>query len=73
VVLANKIEENAAKHLICGCSAKKNHENTFYGLCVILKMDMKNVKILLNSTLKRGTSQACLKSLIISKSYKILS
>jgi hypothetical protein len=36
-------------------------------------MDMKNVKILLNLALKKGTSQTFLKSLIASKSLKIMS
>jgi hypothetical protein len=71
--LRNKIEENVAKHLIYECSAQKNHTNNFCGLCVILKMDMKNVKILLNLALKRGTSQTFLKSLITFKSLKIIS
>jgi hypothetical protein len=40
------------------------------GLCVILKTDMKNVKILLNLALKRGTSKIFLKSLITFKIFK---
>jgi hypothetical protein len=38
----------------------------------ILKMDLKNVKILLNFALKRGTSQTFLKKLITSKPLKII-
>jgi hypothetical protein len=52
---------------------KKITRIPFCGFCVILKMDMKKVKILLNLALKGGTSQIFLKSLLTSKSLEIIS
>jgi hypothetical protein len=51
----------------------KNHKDTSFGMDLTSKMDIKNVKIWINLTLKRGTSYIFLKSLITSKSLKIIS
>jgi hypothetical protein len=45
----NKIEENVAKQLMCGCSAKKLLDYLLWVVCYF-KMDMKTIEILLNLT-----------------------